>query len=140
MKYSFIVGSIFKTLLCLFVTTVTLSLAPNKVAKGQNKVTQYQENYVNKSSNLEQNNGNSKTGKVEGKTQPLSSTENSANYNNNNIENIDPNTRAVKDSETGVYFIGPGTFKVVDNYGKIIRDIDPNSGQYEITTVNELLK
>lgn len=139
MKYSFIVGSIFKTLLCLLVTMVTLTLIPNKVAKGQTKVTQYQENYVNNCSNLEQNNGNCKTVKVEEKTQPLSSTENSENYNNN-IENIDPNTRAVKDSETGVYFIGPGTFKVVDNYGKIIRVIDPSSGQYEITTVNEILK
>lgn len=118
---------------------VTLTLIPNKVAKGQTKVTHYQENYVNKCSNLEQNNGNCKTVKVEEKTQPLSSTENSENYNNN-IENIDPHTRAVKDSETGVYFIGPGTFKVVDNYGKIIRVIDPSSGQYEITTVNEILK
>lgn len=65
MKYIFIVGSIFKTLLCLLVTMVTLTLITNKVAKGQTKVTQYQENYVNQSSNLEQNNGNSMTVKVE---------------------------------------------------------------------------
>jgi|GEM_PF-4601297 len=65
MKYIFIVGSIFKTLLCLLVTMVTLTLITNKVAKGQTKETQYQENYVNQSSNLEQNNGNSMTVKVE---------------------------------------------------------------------------
>lgn len=74
------------------------------------------------------------------KAQKLSNLKTNSNFDNKNIENIDANTRAVKDSKTDVYFIGPGTFKEVDNSGNTIRVIDPESGQYEVTTVNQISK
>lgn len=72
------------------------------------------------------------------KAKNLSNWKTNSNLDNNNIENIDANTRAVKDTKTDVYFIGPGTFKEVDNSGNTVRVIDPDSGQYEITTVNNI--
>lgn len=55
------------------------------------------------------------------------------------FSNVDPNTRVFQDPQSGVYFLGNGSFKVTDHSGKIIRIIDPIKDGYEVTTVGELM-